>query len=76
MPRTITETHTFTKADLERAAAWLAKAAIAGRMYVGEFHDQQVNWNADGSLRVETRHTPFEWAWAAQEQRDRAGRVR
>ena len=72
--RTITETHLFTKADLERAAAYLAKAAITGRMYVGEFHDQQINWNADGSLRVETRHTPFEWVWAAQERWDRETR--
>jgi len=70
-----TETHTFTRADLERAAKFLAKAAIVGRQYVGDFHSQQASWNPDGSVSVATTHTPFEWVWTAQERRDRAARA-
>jgi len=74
-PRRITEIHSFSKADLERAALFLAKAKIVGTMYVGDFHAQSVVWSAGGGLVVETTHTPFEWAWAATERRDRARRA-
>lgn len=60
MARTISEVRRFTRAQLEAAAKSLAKLEIVGGMYCGDFGEQTVVWEEDGSLVVTTVHTPAE----------------
>ena len=58
--RQINETHTFSRADIERIIAQTARHMIIGSFYVGAMddEDQFVKWNEDGSITVTTPHTP------------------
>lgn len=58
--RQINETHTFSRADIERIIAQTARHMIVGSFYVGAMddEDQFVKWNEDGSITVTTPHTP------------------
>lgn len=58
--RQIKETHTFSRADIERIIAQTARHMIVGDFYVGAMDeaDQFVQWNDDGSITVTTPHTP------------------
>lgn len=58
MPRTITERHSFSRADLDRIISTHAMMSIVGGLYIGDLGPQVVTWNDDGSATVETTHTP------------------
>lgn len=58
--REINEVHTFTRDDIERIIAQVARGKIIGGFYVGVLPsaEQAVKWNDDGSITVTTPHIP------------------
>ncbi len=61
MTRKITELKRFDRADLESLAKFVAQMAVVDGLYIGDFHGQTARWEADGSLVVETEHTPADF---------------
>jgi hypothetical protein len=52
------ELTTYTRADIEAMLMNMAKLRVIGpRMFVGEFHGQEVRWIADGGAEIVTRYT-------------------
>ena len=58
MSRKISENHTFTKSEIEYMLKYHARGKIIGSCYEGEFGEQSLTWNTDGSATVITEHTP------------------
>jgi len=56
--RTITEQAIFTRDEIEAAVKTLHRMQIVGGLYYGDFGDQAVRWETDGSCTVVTSHTP------------------
>jgi hypothetical protein len=56
--RTISEIHEFDRAMIERLLMQTAKLSIIGPIYKGQFGEQTLRWNDDGSATVTTTHTP------------------
>jgi hypothetical protein len=65
MPRTLTESRTFTTAEVDAALTAYARLEIIGQYYEGRFSAQRVKRHADGSVTVETTHTPADRRRAA-----------
>lgn len=56
--RTITERRIFTAAEVDAILGQMAKMEIIGPIYYGSFGPQRVERHHDGSITVETQHTP------------------
>lgn len=62
MQRERTEVTSFSRTELERLACAITKTQIVGSLFIGEFHEQTVEWSKDGSISVMTRYSPGGWS--------------
>jgi hypothetical protein len=58
MIREVREIHDFTREEVHAILKSVAKMAIVGGMYIGDFAGQSVEEMDDGSFRVITLHQP------------------